>query len=60
MQLDPFDLVQGFGCQVAFSAVRTRDDRDIFNHQQIGSLAVASGHEPDLSAIATDLAAHCF
>ena len=42
--LDPLDFVEGFGGQIALTAVGARHDRDSLDHQQVPSRPVASGN----------------
>lgn len=59
VKLDSFNLMQGFRSEVAFSAARTGNHRNILNDQQLCSFAVTSCYVPDASAaFATNIANH--
>src|SRR6185295_2749820 len=59
VQLDPLDLVQGLGGQVALTTLGANHHRYVLNDQEVRALAVAPGHEADLSlALTTDVADH--
>jgi hypothetical protein len=51
MELDPFNLVESFGSEVALSAMRTTYHRNILYHQQVLAFTVGTGHPADLSAL---------
>jgi hypothetical protein len=58
--LDTLDFMERVGFEVAFSAVRTRDHRNIFNHEKIFAFAVGPC---DLSnsdaALSANITRHC-
>ena len=53
MSFDALKLVQSFGGEVTRAAVGARDDRNILNHKQAGSFAVASCDMADACAVFT-------
>jgi len=57
MQLDPLDLVQRLGGEVALAAVRADHHGHVLDHQEVGPLAVAAGQIAYLgAALATEFA----
>lgn len=60
MQLDPFDLVQCLGSQIAFATVRATYDGNALNDQEVVSLAVATCDMTNACALSSaDVAYHC-
>lgn len=47
MEFNALDFVQGFGGQIAFSAMGATDDGDVFDDKQVIALAIASADVPD-------------
>jgi hypothetical protein len=53
MELDPLDLKQSFGGQIALTAMGADHDRNILDDQERRPFPVAPGHVADLSFIVT-------
>ena len=47
VQFDALNLVQGLRSKIAFSAMRTADDRDVLNHEQASPFAITAGYLPN-------------
>ena len=49
IELDPFDLVKSFGCEVSLATVATSDQRDIFDQEEISALPESFRNSADTS-----------
>jgi len=59
VQFDAFDLVQCFGGEVTFPAVRATDDGDILNNKQIPTFAITACHVTNANPfLSTNIANH--
>lgn len=53
VSLDALYLMKNFSREIACTAIRTTDNRNIFDHQKTCGLPVASRHVPEMNSIPT-------